>query len=568
MNKFSSESKGIAIISVLYLSFFIVAFVVLLSSLALQNSRGLAQLIKYHQQSFIADGGVQLGLAHLNKKLSYVEKTINTGVLADGTTKHITESDLLDYDTNGHAGKFWIDFINGLAGEPDFTSTDGFNTAQFSISDASHDVNVRLFFANPQTGPTKTTSGYNDVTLRYGYEIESTPKDASCYKGKTLKIRSYADNYSDADRAIQIHIGRSLSNYNMFTEWNTLPDKTTPIYDSVSYTGDVYSAHTIYVSGGPKYDGKIEIANTEATPVYHKASGTSYTFQKSNGSTNVPEIVTPKNFPGSTDETVQKAIAYWGDAGYALPPVTFGEIHLGTSTITLANGSVEVSTVSVYSLGNTSVTIVNMLPEQTTTLYRILNYDSGQQVDVYQYVWKLKDPYFLIYADGNMKVQGRVTGGSKTTIAASYNLTIMDDIEYGTNGNKPLGYDPLTDTVIGLISWNSDILITKDLPGTGNNITLDAVIMAPKGGFGAEGWSNIDSVYTEYKGNVMHTGAFIRYYALPTLSHDGRKGWGLFTQYDSALASMKSPPFFPGNGDYKLKDSGKVRVVDSFKRVR
>lgn len=95
-------------------------------------------------------------------------------------------------------------------------------------------------------------------------------------------------------------------------------------------------------------------------------------------------------------------------------------------------------------------------------------------------------------------------------------------------------------------------------------VLLQAAIMAPAGGFGAQSFDNF-AVYPGLLGTVAHTGSFMRAYALPTLSADLTRGWQLSTQYDKDLKQAKAPPYFPANGRYQLREPQNVKVVDLYR---
>jgi hypothetical protein len=99
----------------------------------------------------------------------------------------------------------------------------------------------------------------------------------------------------------------------------------------------------------------------------------------------------------------------------------------------------------------------------------------------------------------------------------------------------------------------------------GKKLIVHGVLMAFNGAFGAQGYEDFAANYPRgYVGTISHTGAIIRKWNLPTLSADGTKGWGLQTLYDSYLTQSKAPPFFPGNGAYKLIDQNLAGVVEVY----
>src|SRR5262249_28085658 len=115
---------------------------------------------------------------------------------------------------------------------------------------------------------------------------------------------------------------------------------------------------------------------------------------------------------------------------------------------------------------------------------------------------------------------------------------------------------------LGLVSWDGNVLVTKDAP-VSTAINLHAVVMTPSGGFGAEGYNPFSANYTTNVGTIIHKGSLIRMYAIPT--NDGATlGWDLKSFYDPDLADKKAPPYFPGNGKYELRNESNSRVVDRY----
>ncbi|OGS17303.1 MAG: hypothetical protein A2219_03475 [Elusimicrobia bacterium RIFOXYA2_FULL_50_26] len=579
-------SPGIALITVLFIAFFVLSTLLYLSFRAIENSRSLVTMVKTNQAAFIADAGVQRGLAALEKKLSRLEERINLGILqGDGTYVPITYDNVATYTKADPALRtlFWTEWLNyNPLNAADPANADLPQSLDFVIEDSKYavmrlnetlgenryEIVVRLFDANAplSLNPRSITAKVNDVTMRYGFEVESTPINAAGVRGKTVTVRSHTSIFSDRDRTINVHLARLLSKYNLFTIYNTIDGAIggTRIYDSVSYTGDVYSTYQFYSEGDAKYDGSMMVSNIAADPpvIYYNPDGTTIgltTVKKSDGSDNSVRRVDEKFFPDNITADKQRRAAYYGRlTTAAIPALSANTIFLDRNhTNVLCNdGSIESMDMTAYITGSATVEINNLGPDFTTTQYIITTVSDTETVE--QYVWKIADPYFLIYANGDLTVKGEVSNKSKTTLAATNTVYISGSVKYG-------GGIPNADTVISLISWNQNVLVKKDAATDANELTLHAVVMTPQGGFGVEGYLDIENNYTAYAGLIRHCGSFLRHHPLPTLNSARTKGWGLETEFDTALAQMKAPPFFPGEEPYELKEPQKARVVELYR---
>ncbi|MBI4376249.1 MAG: hypothetical protein HY549_07340 [Elusimicrobia bacterium] len=548
------REDGILIPAALFLTLFITVFILLTAQRILRQSKDSVMLSQSAGGSAGAQGGIQLGMARLALRLSHVSDRVTNGTPSGPGVRWMSEGDMQRY-TSLRPADFWTDNLLGfaLSDETDFASPDGGQTAVFGIDNSTHAVTVRLIFAGYSLG----SSGYNDVTLRYGFEIISTDKKT----GLVSRAKSYL---STPDYNISVRLQRPLSRYNLFAMFNTFPPALggAPVYDGASYTGPIYSENTLYVQGAgppgsPSYADDIEIS-TAASPAYvHRTDG-GFTLRHPDGSANNPIRVDAQAFPGSLDAEEHKKTAFWGFTGAPNLPVGLdaNSIFAASSLVPRVSGDVILSTVSVYVSGDARIWMDELGPGVESTTFYISCPPAAAPVPVPLLVAELSVPQLLIYVDGSLLLKGAVSQRSKITIASRDDLVLIGSVTYA-NGAMPSSV-----TVVGLVSWNGNILISNGIES--EDLTLQAVIMAPTGGFGAQGFENFPANYSEYKGTVRHTGAFIRRYALPTLSSDLTLGWGMTTQYDGDLRSNKSPPYFPGAGHYELADPQKVKVVDLF----
>jgi len=592
--RISKNQKGFALPVFMMLVIVTSIMVLSLSRRAMRSSHLTVQKVRNVQGKKVAEGGIQVGLVRLERRLEFLEDRI----LEEG----MTEEKLMSYAkadddslSIGEPGMFWVDFMQELPGQPadesDFAVDPSSWVAHFTIDNSTHFITVRLKYANNDVSDTgavePSATGFNDVWLRYNYEIEAQDKST----GKIARVESYAQNRGDKDLTIQVHIARLLSQYNLFAEYNREPpvdpddpDSGDPVYDNRVYNGPVYSKHTFYVwdDPGPIFNSSVQISTQALADIphgsyWHINTGSAFEFVndlgeklEDNGLLNLDTRVL--ELPGHIEEDVQKVIAYYGIPGQPWPPVVVplpNSVHHKIMSVDLNGGTRGDVSVSFYVNGDANIVLEKKPPR--TTVFRIESPPgSGDWTVIEQDVGVIRDPYFLVYVDGQARVGGQVSERTKLTIAARDDVIITSSITY--SGNLPSD-----DTVIGLVSWNGHVLISQDIQASENVLLyLHAVIMTPNGGFGIENWLDLKKdpddpinppvIYLNYRGKVFHTGAVIRKYALPTLNKfKASLGWGIETQYDRALKSRKAPPFFPGNGAYQLLDAHQARVVDIYR---
>jgi len=590
------KSPGVALITVFFIAFFVLGTLLYLSFRAMENSRALVRTVKTSQSAFIADAGIQRGLALLEKKLSQIDKRISEGLLLeDGTRKIISADDVKNYTraTSIWRMRFFRDWLNHNPLEPDdsippeldFTIVEdsaiddlyyAVMSTAVAMGENRQEIVVRLFDANAPLGLNpRGTGGLNNVTMRYGFEVESTPINSSGERGKTVAVRSYTSSVSDRDRTINVHLARVISKYNLFTIYNTIDGTIggTPVWDSVKYTGDIYSTYPFYSRGDATYDGTMMVSNTAGDPpvVYRNEDGTLVNLAdvpKSDGSRNVVERIDEKTFPTNMTWKLHRGCGFYGYLTNTVltPAPVSGNIYRDKnhSQILCVDGQEHDMDMTAYVHGSATLQINNLGPDFTTTQYIITTFDaSGNVIDtdtIEQEVWRIVDPYFLLYVHGNLTITGgEVSKGSKVTLAARSNIIINGSLTYG-------GGIPNDNTVIALVAWVGDVLIGINATPTDGELKLHAVAMAPLGGFGAEGNADLNANYTNCRGTVRHCGSLLHYHRLPTLSpFPDQNGWAVETTFDTALAEMKAPPYFPGDEPYELREPEKARVVEVYR---
>lgn len=533
---------------------------------AAQSRQTVASLRASETESY-GNEGIQHGLVFLNKRLSYLPDRILNG-MPDGAggVRYLSNTDVQNYVTT--PALFWVDMMNGIEenGEPvptqpDFLLEDA-NNAAFALETASHTIIVRLVSAfHIAPIEAENTSGYNNVTLRYGYKIISTEKMSvagSNEIGRTVTVES-SIRPEHIDYLIQIHLVRELSRYNLFAENNTTSDGLV-MYDRTTYGGRVYSRGTLYVTGAPRFNGDVEISNQASPAFYHKDTGTDFIFRKSDGSLNPPRIIEPLSLPSTSDMGFLRDMCHKMSLGQNPDALTNPGIYVGTSSV----GGVERVT-TVYVNGNDAVPtqIRISLPVSGTNQFQIDRVGTGESLIVTHYVGEQRS--FLIFVDGDLWIDGVMSEGTQLTVSARDDIKVTNNLVYESGSVS-------AQTVAGLVSWQGNILVAKDIPpdpgSTIKNLRIHGVLMAVNGAFGAEGFEDFPGNYMGYAGTINHIGAFIRKWNLPTLSADGTRGWGIVTAYDPYLAEAKAPPYFPANSRYKLVDERDSQVVDVYHKKR
>lgn len=509
--------------------------------------------------------GPQNGLVYLAKRLSYLPDRISIGLpLQNGGAKMISDSDIGNY-INLSPASFWVDWMNGIkeGGEPvptqpDFVLIDP-NTVAFTVETSSFVINIKLISAfNLAPVENASSSGYNNVTLRYGYEISSQQKTSIAGStqttlGKSLTISSIFKTDS-LDKLIQVHLVRELSRFNLFAISDTMPDGTI-LYDRTSYSGQIYLGQTFYVGGTPTFGDAVLIAKTASPSFLHQTLGSNFSFKKLNGAINAPKLVDPIDMPTTSTQNNLKSITHKMDLGQNPDALTSFGVYVGTSD---AGGDTVMSTIYVNGTDGLDTIVkisqLNATVNQYQVIHGATNLIIGQDVNVSQ--------TFVIFVEGKMYIEGTVAEGTKVTISATQDVIITNDLTYASGIVGP-------NTVIGLVSWTGNILVSNNiLPPVGQgikNLVIHGVLMAVNGAIGAQGFDDFITNYPSgYVGTINHSGAIIRKWNLPTLSIDGTRGWGLQTVYDPHLTQSKAPPYFPANGYYKLIDQNLNAVVEVY----
>jgi hypothetical protein len=566
INRTQRASQGFMLPLVLMISGLLFAAIgAILFSITVQSRTHVHQQARL-QSEMNSDAGPQQGLLILSKRLSYLPQRIESGVTTnDGEVKLISETDMVNYAQNSPAS-FWIDWLNNIqengaavATQPDFVLVDS-NTAAMALTTGNNRLTIKLIAAFNLGAPLQdpNSAGYNNTTLRYGYEITSqdiTPLAGSTVTtaGKIVTIASVLKT-DYIDKLIQVHLVRELSRFNLFAINDTMADGTV-LYDRTSYSGQVYLENTLYISGSPTYGDTVQISKRASPVFYHETLGTTFAFVKPSGVANPYKVVDPISMPNTSSQDSMKLLTHRMNVGQNPDALTVPNIYVGTSSV--AGTTVE-SSVYVNATDGVDVRVKISQPNSTTNLYQITH--GAQTRSVTQDINLL--PAFLLFADGRLLIEGTMAEGSKLTLNGANDVIITNDLKYASGA---VG----ADTILGLVSWNGNILVSKSIappPGQSiKNLTIHGVLMAVNGAFGAEGYENFATNYPGgYVGTIYHTGAFIRKWNLPTLSNDGARGWGLQTTYDTYLAQSKAPPYFPGNGGYKLIDQNLCAVVEVY----
>lgn len=553
----AKNKKGFVLPLVLFLSVIMFIGVVFLSLHSRVTATNTINLNKQLASDSNTDAALQQGLAILTRRISYLPDRITNGipdVSAPGGKRLISNDNVSNY-VNTSPCSFWVEWMNDINGETNF-ALENPSTASFEVDTSSYHLKISLLSAvNPANAQAENTSGYNNVTLRYGYQITAIEKLSGRGKSQSIISSMRAEHQGEL---IQVHLVRELSRYNLFAI-NNKTKSGTILYDRTSYTGRVYSKNTFYVSGTgtnePRYGDVVEISNV-ASPSYLHKDGIAFTFKHPDDTPNPPVIVPPVDLPSSIEMDSQKDLCHRMSSGQNPDALTTPGVYVGTSSI---NGVVK--NTSIYVNGgadNTSVLI--SIPSLGVNRFTINSVAGGSRV-IDQDV--TASPGFVVFVDGKMSIEGKIAEGTKLTVNGRDNILITSDLNYESGVMS-------ANTVLGLVSWTGDVLVARNIPPLPGHavkeLSLHGVIMTIDGAFGVEGGDDFNANYSGYAGTIYHKGAFVRKWGLPTMSPDGSKGWGLVSEYDPYLKEAKAPPFFPGNGAYKLVDQNQSKVIDVYFR--
>ncbi len=503
------------------------------------------KLEKVANADYNAESAANAALASLKWRIDQLNNRLPNGiVLADGTTQYISVEQLSNYIDQKHYVEFFTDWLNDFDGHPDFkvaSSTDPYSA--YSLSEVINSTNswtaeVRLIPV-PNTSQDKGCrweTGYadNSAYLVFNYEILSTGKlssyDSNLTSEKGLRLAGR--------EPVEVHLKRTLSKYNYFASTGSYNGN--PVWfrsaaaDPCMFNGPVHTNDFLYLRRNPGFADSVSSAKG---PYYfnngliNPVSGTAQKIDPITGKFyDIPvfnkglTIVPAVSLTNTLGKDQQKYIAAGG-------------IDLSSDV----NGVYKSTTTpAVYVKGGCSIEIEKSKSDPGKVIYVISPTNKGDfsEKTIEQVI--ASQPQFLIYVDGVISgLAGELEKGARITIAAELNIILSGDLLYDNDD------DTKAKTVIGLISWENDILISKDVE---DNITVNASIMATKGGFGVE---DLESI-TGFRGEINLNGGLIIDHPMPTL-RDGKDGFGFKTTYDTYLKDIKAPPYFPGNGRYELE---------------
>lgn len=529
------KQDGMAFITIMILMVIFLPMLLILTDIMKTQFFHNLKNSKLTGADYNAEAGANAALANLKWRIEQVQTRIENGLLLpDGTTSYISSDNLNEYiDQHRHA-KFITDWLNGFPGEQDFTIVSP--TAPYAsynlnyVYNSTNSCNVEVRIADFGKCYWEAGFGNNNAWLCYNYEITSTGK----YSSKSdARLNSSKILHLAGNKSIQFHLKRSLSKYNYFASSGLFNGNPVWIFAELSsparFDGPVHTNGHLYIKGRPGFTAAVTAGddifyynNPPASPsgtvrakdalgVYYDAPVFSNGFSK----------VTPVALPGTLAKEQQKSVA----TGGLDPAFWANDVYQSTTTP------------AVYVKGNTSISVSSNSFNPNQVIYTFSPTVPGDfpirtvNVDI------TTQQQFLIYVDGEISgLSGILQKNAQVTIAADGNLILTNHLIYA--GNE-------TTTVIGLISWTGDVLVSKDHSG---DINVNASIMAPQGGFGVEDLSGIG----DFRGNIYLYGGMIVDHPLPTLSLGG-VGYSFNSKYDQNLMDQKAPPYFPGNGRYALE---------------
>ncbi|MFH1260040.1 MAG: hypothetical protein ABII74_09610 [Elusimicrobiota bacterium] len=549
--------NGMAITSILFILVILLPILVIFIDIVKTQVFSNQKMQKISKAEYNAEAGVNEALSNLKWRIKQLETRVSDGVLLiDGTTDYISPDQLSEYIDQDCPAKFFTDYLNNFSGEPDFTvSSPSAPYASYMLSNNTNlndnwTTEIRLN-KTTEDGGCRWVSGFgnNDAWLVFKYEIIT--------RGKSLAGGNEQDRLSSSKtvrvtgkRLIKIHLKRTLSKYQYFTSSGSYNGSPVWLYAALAtpprFNGPVYTNDYLYVKGNPGFSDKVSSAKNiyyynnppsspSATTRAAISPGVYYDNPSFTGSAPAFTANAPvESLPSTLDKTQQILIATGGQTAYS---AWDNGVYQSTTTP------------AVYIKGNADVTIqpITILNPGDGVRY-IFSPGAGETFPAQTVDISVDDnQQFLVYVDGQISaISGILQENAQVTIAAENSIIFAGNLEYAGE---------LASTVLGLISWTGDVLVSKDYSG---DITVYASIMAPQGGVGVEDLAGA----TSYKGNFSINGGMIVDHPLPTLTST-YYGYSFSSIYDTALQNQKAPPYFPGNGKYELKDDTEL-VKDAY----
>lgn len=500
----------------------------------------------------LAESGANHGLAELRQR---IRQDIKTAIEATPrTTVANNLEDLFnEQDALGLLEDYGLFSVSGT--EATFTA------AALNLNTAIPGTYTVTAIIKPQPleqNPVKTAA--NEYRFFYDFSITATGNVTGSSINKTV-------NLFGGNSIVTVHLD-NFAKYALFTSVHKTPSGTTVWFTAnTNFTGPVATNDRFSFANNPSGNFTEEVTQFQNSARFFNSGSPLLLDADRNADWDVP--VFDKGFqrgqpllvlPSAVSQADLKAQALGGvsepgsngiyvpNNGTAVSGGIYIRGNLGQSS---DNAVIAMSTDSdnnaVYTInqgGTATVVTVDNAANQTKV-------QSGATTNTYEGIPDgIGNEGVILYVNDDIKsLSGTVQKDSAVTVSAERDISITNNIAYEKDpriaGNE--GYANL----LGILAWGGNVRIGTSAP---NNITINAVVMAPTGIFTVDNYNSGPSrgVATLLGGAITKFyGAFGTFSGATPLT-----GYGRNFVYDSRMLQGIAPPYFPYMGNFTSSDDG------------
>lgn len=542
-----NNERGVALVMTLFIVAVMLSFSSVVVLRTVNESNAAKKEVTAAKSFYLAEAGTKNALDGLNSM-------INTDML---NTVNATNPSTFANSAQGYVSAqdgvgFLIQYVKDTQGTPQLilngTQAEYYGNIT-TVGTGSYVYNIYII---EKENPTTVTSDTWDFS--YDYQIESTGD----YGGITREV------LLSGDFTVRVQKD-NFAKYALFTNSQTMPGGTNVWFtDNTNFAGPIHTNGRFNIALNPSgtFEGLAE--QHEQTARFYNSGWTILLDNDRNGNVDVPtfnagfnrgvETITLSSGSQEQDMIDQAAASQtYGSNGIYIPNdgsnLTGGIYVKGDGYVDLQIDGNDNAVYKITQGGATKYITVDIDNNRTT----ILNPDSS--VETYTGAPNGEDDIgTIIFIDGDIEsLEGTVQKDTQLTIASSDNIIIQDNLTYssytaatGTPGG--VGYVPPsaeeTDNLLGIVSWNGDVLIGNSAP---NDVNIHGTILASSGIFQVDDYN---SYGLGPRGTATLLGGVItdNYGAFGLFSGaTGQQltGYGRNFVYDQRMQTGSAPPYFP-----------------------
>lgn len=394
----------------------------------------------------------------------------------------------------------------------------------------------------------------------YDYSISATASAGNPPVSKTVKLLK-------GSFAVNVHLD-NFAKYALFTSQHMMPSGTTVWFTAnTNFSGPVATNTRFSFANNPSGHFTEEVTQLQTSARFYNNGSPLLLDANSNANKDVPifdkgfERGHPMiNLPSSVTQTDLKVQALGGTAepgsngvyvpnnGTALTGGIYVRGNQGQSSDdAVISMGIDANNNPAYTITrgtSTTVVTVDYVNSQTKV-------QTGSTINTYQGIPDgVGNEGVILYVNDNIKsLSGTVQKDSAVTVSSERDVIITNNILYEKDPRLPGNGNYAN--LLGILSWGGKVRIGTSAP---NNITVNAVVMAPTGVFTVDNYNSGSprGVATLLGGSITQFyGAFGTFSGVNPVS-----GYGRNFVYDARMLQGIAPPYFPYIGSFTSSDDG------------